>query len=92
VQTLCAFGDPEIIIMAIQHITPVGIAYVHVEVNGSAGILITIKTSSGQVDPLSSILFVIATKPLKRILVASFLELMYCLEEEVTPGPLLSSR
>jgi hypothetical protein len=87
VQALRAFGVPEIMIMAIQHYTLVGFAYV--EVNGRAGILITIKTGSGQGDPLSSILFLIATEPLNRILASNFQGLMYCTEEGVTVGPLL---
>ncbi len=73
--------------MAIQHYTLVGFAYV--EVNGCAGILITIKTGSGQGDPLSSILFLIATEPLCRILATGFRELMYSTEEGVVVGPLL---
>jgi hypothetical protein len=89
VQALCAFGVPEIMIMAIQHYTLVGFAYV--EVNGRAGILITIKTGSDQGDPLSSILFLIASEPLKRLLATSFPELMYSTEEGVKvcrPSPL----
>jgi hypothetical protein len=74
-------------IRAIQHYTLVGFAYV--AVNGRAGILITIKTGSGQGDPLSSILFLIATEPLNRILATGFRELMYCTEEGVVVGPLL---
>jgi hypothetical protein len=45
VQALRAFGVLEIMIMAIQHYTLVGFAFV--EVNGRPGILITIKTGSG---------------------------------------------
>ncbi len=52
--------------MAIQYYTLVGFAYV--EVNGWVGTLITIKTGSGQGDPLSSILLIIATEPLNRLL------------------------
>jgi hypothetical protein len=87
VQALRAFGVPEIMIMAIQHYMLVGYAYV--EVNGRAGILITIKTGSGQGDPLSSILFLIATEPLNRILATGLRELMDRLEEGVINGPLL---
>ena len=59
---LRAFGVPEITIEAIQRFTLVGFAYV--EVNGRKGLIITIRTGSGQGDPLSSILFLIATEPL----------------------------
>jgi hypothetical protein len=52
VQALRAFEVPEIMIMAIQHYTLVGFA--NMEVNGRAVILITIKTGSGQGDPLST--------------------------------------
>jgi hypothetical protein len=71
--------------MAIQHYTLVGYAYV--EVNGRAGILITIKTGSGQGDPLSSILFLIATEPLNKLLASLFPDIMYISEEGVTVGP-----
>jgi hypothetical protein len=37
-----AFGIPEITIMAIQHYSLIGFAYV--EVNGKKGLLITVKT------------------------------------------------
>ncbi len=60
------------------------------EANGRAGILITIKTGSGQRDPLSSNLFLIAMEPLKRLLIASFLELICQAEKgfSVAPSPL----
>jgi hypothetical protein len=60
-----------------------------IEVNGRRGILITTKTGSGQGDPLSSILFLIATEPLNRILCSSFMKLMYIAEDNVTVGPIL---
>jgi hypothetical protein len=74
-------------IMAIQHYTLVGYAFV--EVNGRSGILISIKTGSSQGDPLSSILFLIATEPLNRLLASSFPEFMHTSEEAVTVGPVL---
>jgi hypothetical protein len=87
IQALRAFGVPEIMVQAISQYTLVGYAYV--EVNGWRGILITIKTGSGQGDPLSSILFLISTEPLNRILCSSFLELMYVAEDNITVGPIL---
>jgi hypothetical protein len=74
-------------VQAISQYTLVGYAYV--EVNGRRGILITIKTGSGQGDPLSSILFLISTEPLNRILCSSFLKLMYTAEDNITVGPIL---
>jgi hypothetical protein len=62
VQALRAFGVPELLIQALRHYNLVG--YAQVEVNGRRGILITIKTGSGQGDPLSSILFLIGSEPL----------------------------
>jgi hypothetical protein len=53
------------------------------------GLLITIKTGSGQGDPLSSILFLIATEPLNRILCSSFQALMYMAEDGIIVGPVL---
>jgi hypothetical protein len=87
IQALRAFGVPEIMVQAIRQYTLVGYAYV--EVNGRRGILITIKTGSGQGDPLSSILFLISTEPLNLILCSSFLELMYVAEDNITVGPIL---
>jgi hypothetical protein len=87
IQALRAFGVPEIMVQAISQYTLVGYAYV--EVNGRRGILIIIKTGSGQGDPLSSILFLISTEPLNRILCSSFLELMYVAEDNIMVGPIL---
>jgi hypothetical protein len=74
-------------IQAIQRYTLIGYAYV--KVNGKKGVLIIIKTGSGQGGPLSSILNLIATEPLKRILCTSFPELMYKAEDEIVVGPIL---
>ncbi len=76
-------------ILATQHYTLVGFAYV--EVNGLAYFLITIKTGNVRGDPLSSIPFLIATEPLDRLLVTLFLEIIYITEEGVTVGPILSA-
>ncbi len=54
VQALRAFVVPELMIQALRHYTLVGFA--RVEVDGRKGILITIRTGSGQGDPLSGIL------------------------------------
>jgi len=58
-----------------------------VEVNGRKGILITIRTGSGQGDPLSSILFLLASEPLNRALVARHTNLMYITNEGLRTGP-----
>jgi hypothetical protein len=78
---------PEIMIMAIQHFMLVGFGFI--EVYGHKGILITVKTGSGQGEPLSSILFLITTVPLNRILATAFSELMYITSEGLLVGPLL---
>jgi hypothetical protein len=54
VQAPRVFGVPEI--MAVQHCTLVGF-FLYVEVNGSASILITIKTGRGAGRPSPIILF-----------------------------------
>jgi hypothetical protein len=87
IQALRAFGIPERIILALINLTLTG--YARVEVNGRQSILITIKTGSGQGDPLSSILFLIGSEPLNMILATKFLEIMYKTEENVTVGPIL---
>jgi hypothetical protein len=87
VQALRAFGVPEIMIMGIQHYTFVGFGYV--EVTGRIGLLITIKTGSGQGDPFSSILFLIDAEPLNCMLTSLFPALMYVKEEGVTVGTVL---
>jgi hypothetical protein len=54
--------------------------FAYVEVNERKRVLMIIKTSSGKGDPLSTILFLIATEPL---LATAFMELMYTVEERV---------
>ncbi len=66
VQALRALGVPELLIQSLKHYTLVG--YAKVEVNGQRGILITIKTGSGQGDPLSSILFLISEQTDRQML------------------------
>ena len=87
IQALRAFGIPEIMVQAIQQFTLIG--YAKVEVNGRQGILITIKTGSGQGDPLSSILFLLATEPLNRALATNNNNKMYVMEDGTTVGPIL---
>ncbi len=87
VQALRAFGVPEILIQALRHYTLVG--YAQVEVNGRRRILITIRTGSGQGDPLSSILFLIGLEPLNRLIANCFPNLMYVTREGVRVGPII---
>jgi hypothetical protein len=87
VQALRAFGVPEIVVQALRQYTLVG--YARVEVNGRKGILITIKTCSGQGDPLSSILFLIGSEPLNRLISSQFQEIMYTTQEGITVGPVV---
>ena len=87
IQALRAFGIPEIIVMAIQYYSLIGYAYV--EVNGKKGLLITVRTGSGQGDPISSILFLMATEPLNRALAQNYRNLMYTTEANTTIGPIL---
>jgi hypothetical protein len=87
IQALRAFGIPELLIQALQNYVLIGMA--RVEVNGRKGILITVKTGSGQGDPLSSILFLIGSEPLNRLIVAKFAEIMYTTMERVKVGAIL---
>jgi len=61
VQALREFGIPEIMIMAIRHFSLIG--YAQVEINGKLGTAFVIRIGSGQGDPLSAILYIIATEP-----------------------------
>ena len=87
VQALRAFGIPETIVQALRQYTLVGFA--RVEVNGRQGIVITIRTGSGQGDPLSSILFLLASEPLNRALIKKHMAIMYETNEGLCPGPVL---
>ena len=87
VQALRAFGIPEIIVQALRQYTLVGFA--RVEVNGRQGIVVTIRTGSGQGDPLSSILFLLASEPLNRALIKKHMAIMYETNEGLRPGPVL---
>ena len=85
--SLRAFGVPEITISALQRFTLVGYAYV--EVNGRKGLVITIKTGSGQGDPLSSILFLLATEPLNLTIAQNNRNSTYRTEGGIGIGPIL---
>jgi hypothetical protein len=87
IQALRAFGVPEITIMAIQFFSLIGFAYV--EVNGKKGVLITVGTGSGQGDPISSILFLLATEPLNRALAQNYRHLMNKRRGNISVGPIL---
>jgi hypothetical protein len=87
VQAIRAFGVPEITNIAIQCSSLIGFAYV--EVNGKKGFLITVRTGSGQGDPISSILFLLATEPLNRALVQNYEQIMYKTRGDTTVGPIL---
>ncbi len=86
---LRAFGVPEITISALQRFALVGYAYV--EVNGRKGLVITIKTGSGQGDPPSSILFLLATEPLNLSIARNNRNLMYNTEGGINVGPILTT-
>jgi hypothetical protein len=87
IQALRAFGIPELLIQALRNYVLVGMA--RVEGNGRKGILITVRTGSGQGDPLSSILFLIGSEPLNRLIVTKLAEIMYTTAENVTVGSIL---
>ncbi len=87
IQALRAFGVPELLIQALRRYTLVG--YAKVEVNGRRGILITIKIGSGQGDPISSILFLIRSEPLNRLIASSFPNLIYITREGIRVGPVI---
>jgi hypothetical protein len=74
-QSLRALGVPETIVHAVKRLALVGFAMV--EVNGRKGILFTIRTGSGQGDPLSSILFLFATEPMNRAFAQLHRDIMY---------------
>ena len=86
-QALTAFGIPQIAVKAITNLALIG--YAQVEVNGRKGILFVIKVGSGQGDPLSSILFLIATEPLNRALSSLFTDIFYTSRQNITVGPML---
>ena len=84
IQALRAFGIPENTVQAIKRMALFGYAYV--EVNGKKGILIMIKTGSGQGDPISSILFLMATEPLNRALIKKHENIFYKMKQNICFG------
>jgi hypothetical protein len=70
--------------MAILHYFLTGFAYV--EVNGKKGLLITVRTGSGQGYPISSILFLLATEPLNWAIAPNYRN---STEGNITIGPIL---
>jgi len=84
-QALRAFGVPEIMVEALAALCLTG--HAQVEVNGKKGILISVRTGSGQGDPPSSTLFLIATEPLNRALAKNHLAIMYTTAAGTTVGP-----
>jgi len=75
IQALRAFGFPEEYVQGVQYYTLIGFAYV--EVNGRKGVLITIKTGSGQGDPMSSSLFDVGSEPLCLVLTIIMQAILY---------------
>jgi hypothetical protein len=53
------------------------------------GLLVTVRTGSGQGDPISSNLFLLASEPLNRILAQNYRNLMYTTKGNLTIGPIL---
>jgi hypothetical protein len=74
-QALEAFGFPTIYIDAIREYILTGHAYV--EVNGQVGMYISIRTGSGQGDPMSSSLFLIASEPVNLAITTLCQQIMY---------------
>jgi len=74
-QSLRSFGIPEILISALEQYTLIG--YAKVEVNGKTGVIFIIKTGSGQGDPLSAVLYLIATEPCNRALIKHCENILY---------------
>jgi len=90
VQALREFEIPEILIMAIQKYTLVG--YVQIEVNGKMGKMFVIKIGSGQGDPLSAIIYILATEPGNRALIQNTSNVQYVDEFNITMQPKILCR
>jgi hypothetical protein len=58
-------------------------------VNSRKGLVITIQAGSGQGDPLSSILFLIASEPLNLTVATNLDNLMHTTEGGLRIGPIL---
>jgi hypothetical protein len=75
-----------------MHFGPSGstlVGYTNVEVKGRKGLVITIKMGSGQGDPLSSILYLMATEPLNLSIAQNNRNLMYNTEGGTNLGLIL---
>ncbi len=86
-QSLTQFGIPTIFVETIHSLSLNG--KFQVEVNGTLGDQKTIKTGSGQGDPLSSVLFNIATEPLNRAIALKTTHLSYKTIEGRSTGPII---
>ena len=86
-QSLQQFGIPTITVEAIQRLALTG--RFQVEVNGKLGQMKEIRTGSGQGDPLSSVLFNIATEPMNRAIAAGTISLAYKTIENRAIGPII---
>ena len=87
VQSLLQFGIPPMFVDSIQSLSLTG--KFQVEVNGVLGDQKLIRTGSGQGDPLSSVLFNIATEPLNRAIAARTNHLSYKTLEGRSIGPII---
>ncbi len=86
-QSLRAFGVPELVTEGIGRLALTG--RFKVEVNGQQGDRKAVRTGSGQGDPLSSVLFNIATEPLNRTISQVTRHLTYRTLEGREIGPII---
>ena len=86
-QSLQEFGVPTIIVDTVKRLALTG--QFRVEVNGQLGELRKVGTGSGQGDPLSSVIFNIATEPLNRAITARTTQLVYKTVEGRTVNPII---
>ena len=84
-QSLAAFGLPQIAVQAITNLALVGFA--QVEVNKQKSLVFKIEVGSGQGDPFSSPIFLIATEPLNLALVKLFSHIRYTTRQGIPTDP-----